>query len=153
MNSIGLPARIAYAAFALPLAGAVGFYSSIWLLPKLAMLLQHPDAAADGYRIFKMAICIGAVLALTASLIALTLPWRRRKKRRGRLRRIVLACVLVLIVSAGFAGQGHLLIYDLAFATWLAYTVAFTFVRYGVLDHVRHSSSADAADSSMPSAD
>jgi hypothetical protein len=153
MNAVGLPARIVYAAAAFTLAGGAGFYSGIWFLPRLAVLLQHPNAAADGYRIFKMAICIGSVLAFTASLIALTLPWKRRKKRRGRPRRIVLACVLVVIASAGFAGQGHVLIYDLAFAVWLAYTVAFTFVRYGVLDHAGHSSSADAANSSASSAE
>jgi hypothetical protein len=139
MSTTGLPARIFYAAVALPLAGAGGFYAGVWLLPKLADLLQHPNA--DGYRIFNMAVGAGAVLALTAFLIALTLPWKRRKKRRGRPGRIAVACVLVVVASLGFAGLGHRLIYDLVFAVWLAYTVSFTFVRYGVLDQARRTSS------------
>ena len=34
------------------------------------------------------------------------------------------------------------LILDLLFAAWLAYTMAYTFVRYGVLDEARRASSS-----------
>jgi hypothetical protein len=48
----------------------------------------------------------------------------------------------VVITSAGFAAEVHRLILDLLFAAWLAYTMAYTFVRYGVVDDARRSSSS-----------
>jgi hypothetical protein len=132
---------------ALPLGGTVGFYA-VMLLPKLAAIypkldsnlaayLPKLDPGGDGYGIFKFALWVGGVVAFTACLMALTLPWRRRRKRRGRALRIALSCVLVVVASAGFADVVHALIYDLVFAAWLAYVMAYTFVRYGVLDQTR----------------
>jgi hypothetical protein len=144
MNAVGLPARIGYAIVALPAGGAAGFYSTVWLLPKLERYLLGGDPGIDEYRLFLAAVGVGAGLAFTAFLIALTLPWKRRRRRGGRGWRIVASCVVVLLASLAFAGQGHALIYDLAFAGWLAYVTAYTFVRYGVLDRARRSSASDA---------
>jgi hypothetical protein len=146
MNSVSLPARIGYAVAALAVGGAVGFYAGIWLLPKLAAHMPGADADMDGFGVFKAAIGIGVGLGFTASLIALTLPWMRRRRRTGRTGRIVISCVFVVLASLGFAGQGHELVYDLLFAAWLAYVMAFTYVRYGVRDRA-HRTGASGADS------
>ena len=144
MNAAGLPARIGYAIVAFPSGGAVGFYSTMWLLPKLERFLLAADPGIEEYRIFLAAVGVGAGLGFTAFLIALTLPWKRRRRRGGRGWRIAVSCVVVLLASLAFAGQGHALIYDLAFAGWLAYVMAYTVVRYGVLDRTRRSSASDA---------
>ena len=142
-----MPARIAYALVALPIGGAVGFYGGIWVLPRLVSFFQGSDWNIDDYLLFELALGLGTGLAFTASLIALTLPWKRRRRRGGRRTRIAISCVLVVMASLSFARQAHTLLYDLIFAAWLAYTMAFTFVRYGILDPPRRLSSAgdDAA--------
>ena len=142
MNLVGLPARIGYAVVALAGGGAAGFYSSIFLLPRVESFLQSGDSGGDGFDMFKTALLVGVGLAFTASLIALTMPWRRRRKRRGRTGRMVISCVAVVLASLGFAGQGHAVVYDLVFAAWLAYAMAFTFVRYGVIDQKRRSATS-----------
>jgi hypothetical protein len=136
MDTTGLPARIGYAVVAFPAVGAAAFYASTWLWPKFA----GADLGTEGYGIFAGSLGVGAVFGLTAFLLALTLPWRRRRRRSGRTRRIVVACVVVVLASLGFAGLGHELIYDLMFAAWLAYAMAFTYVRYGVRDRARSTS-------------
>jgi len=146
MSAVSLPARLAYAMVALPLGGAAGFYSSMAVLPKLAVVQSQLTSDIDGYGVFKASVSVGAAVAFTAALYALTLPWRRHRKRSGRPARTVIAGVLVVVASAGFAAQGHALIYDLVFAGWLTYTMAFTFVRYGVLDQARRTRpNADAS--------
>ncbi len=134
MDTAGLPARIGYAVVAFPVVGAAAFYACTWLWPRIA----GADLGTEGYGIFAGSLGVGAVCGLTASLLALTLPWRRRKRRSGRTRRTVIAGVVVVLASLGFAGTGHELIYDLMFAAWLAYAMAFTYVRYGVRDRARH---------------
>jgi hypothetical protein len=52
---------------------------------------------------------------------------------------------LVVVASVGLAGEGYSLIYNLAFAAWLAYTIAFTYVRYGVFDEARWKSSSGSS--------
>jgi hypothetical protein len=142
MNGASLPARIAYAAIALPLGGGAGFYSCMRLLPGLTGMYPQVDPGGDGFGIFKLAICAGVAVAFTASLFVLTLPWVRHRKRRGRGVRIAFTCVLVVLASIAFADQGYGLMSDLAIAAWLTYTMAFTFVRYGVLDRARRSSAS-----------
>jgi uncharacterized membrane protein YfcA len=134
MTARGLPARIGYTVAALPLGGAAGFYSSIWLLPKLAGSYPQLDPGVDGRAFFDLALGVGAAMAFSAALLALTLPWSRHRKRRGRSWRITLSCVVVAVGSAAFSAEVHGLVYDLIFAVWMAYTVAYTFVRYGVVD-------------------
>jgi hypothetical protein len=46
----------------------------------------------------------------------------------------------VVVASTGLAADGYSLVYNLALAVWLAYTLAFTFVRYGVVDQARRPS-------------
>jgi hypothetical protein len=134
MTLVGLPARIGYAVAALPAAGAAAFYLTIWLLP----ILSEPlIGESGGQEIFLTALGVAAVVGFTAFLMALTLPWVRRRRRSGRGVRISISCVVVLVASLAFAGQGHAVYYDLAFAAWLAYVMAFTFVRYGVLDRAK----------------
>ena len=147
MNVASLPARIAYALAALPVGGVAGFYCGIWILPRLATVIPQFDSDIDGYGMFKLALGVGAALAFTLSLLGLTLPWMRHRQRSGRGWRIGASCVLVVVASAGVAADGYSLGYNLAFAGWLAYTLAFTFVRYGVVDHARrpsHSASSSA---------
>jgi hypothetical protein len=139
MKASGLPARISYFVVALPLGGAAGFYSSMWLLPKLAGRYPQLDTGVNGEGFFYLSLGLGAALAFSASLLALTLPWSRHRKRRGRPWRITFSCVVVVVASAAFAAEVHGLGYDLAFAAWLAYTMAYTFVRYGVIDQVGRS--------------
>ena len=141
MNAVGLPARIGYAVAALAAASAAGFYAGIWLLPKFASQAAEAD---DGYGLFRAALGIALGMGLTAALVGLTLPWKRRK-RRGRSRRIIVAAIVVVLLSVGFASQQHRVLYDLLFAAWLAYVLAFTYVRYGVLDKQRVSSAVDSS--------
>ena len=146
MNAVSLPARIGYAIVALALGAAAGFYGSLWLLPKLVKLLQGPDAALDDFLLFQGALGVATGLAFTAALVALTLPWKRRRRRSGRQGRMIVAGVFVVLVSLSFASQGHALIYDLAFAAWLAYAMAYTFVRYGIVDSARRSGAGSSED-------
>lgn len=142
MTLIGLPARIVYAIVALPAVGAAAFYSTIWLLPILSKPLI---GELDGQEIFLAALGVAAVVGFTACLMALTLPWVRRRRRTGRGVRIGISCVVVLVASLAFADHGHAVYYDLAFAAWLAYVMAFTFVRYGVLDRTGRAAKSDGS--------
>jgi hypothetical protein len=135
MRAAGLAARVVYAAIALPVGGAAGFYACVRSLPKLAPMVGLPSPEANSEALFRLALSVGAGTALTAFLCALTLPWKRRRQRQGRGMRISVTCVLVVAASLIFAGLGHKLIYDLLFAAWLAYLFALTYVRYGVADH------------------
>jgi hypothetical protein len=139
MNAAGLPARIVYAAIALPLGGAAGFYSCMRFLPEFTANHPQLDSGIDGSGIFKIALAVGMTIAFTACLFALTLPWSRRRKRRGRTWRIGVSGIVVMLASILFADQGFGLIYDLAFVVWLTYSVTFTFVRYGLLDQAKRS--------------
>ncbi len=145
MNAVSLPARIVYASAALPLGGAAGFYSCMRFLPEFAT--DHPqlDRGMEGLGIFKIALIVGATIAFTACLFALTLPWSRRRKRRGRAGRIGLSGVVVMLASIFFADQGFGLVYDFAFVIWLTYTVTFTFVRYGLLDQPKRAAASAEA--------
>jgi hypothetical protein len=137
MNAVGLPARIAYCLAAVPVAGAAGFYTGIWALPKLAKVFLGPEAGIEDYGFFLGAIAMGAGLAFALSMVALTLPWKRRRRRTGRAARVTISCVLVVFASLAFADRGHAVVYDLAFAAWMAYVLAFTVVRYGVRDRAK----------------
>jgi len=152
MDAVSLPARIGYAVVAFPAGEALGFAASYWVYPSLAKFLMGWPPSIDESRLYA-AVGIGAVVGFTALMIALTFPWQRRKRRTGRALRSIFSGIFVVIASMGFAGLGHKLIYDLVFAGWLAYLMAFTYVRHGVLDRVtqrgtsaRSSSPDDAND-------
>ena len=141
MNAIALPARIGYAVGALVVAGTAGFYGSMWLLPKLVSDTGGDD---DGYGIFRAAVGIGLAMGFSGALLGLTLPWKRRRRKSGRGRRIAISFLFVVGLSVGFASQQHLLLLDLLFAVWIAYTLAYTYVRYGVRDKSKANPSEDS---------
>jgi len=144
MSAASLPARIVYLVVALPLGTAAGFYSSMQVLPQFTASYPKLDPAMDGSGIFRLALFVGAVVAFSAGMFALTLPWIRHRKRRGRGWRVGVSGALVVLLSVAFADQGYGVMIDLAFVAWLTYTVAFTVVRYGVVDGRRRmSGSAD----------
>jgi hypothetical protein len=134
MKAVGLPARFLYALVALPVGGVAGFYGCAWALPKMMKYLYGVETNAIGYQLFTTSLGVGAGVGFMAFLWALTLPWKRRRRRSGRNLRLGVSSVVVVVASAAFAGLHHALEYDLAFAAWLAYGMAFTFVRYGVVD-------------------
>jgi hypothetical protein len=140
MKAIGLPVRVAYASAVLVLSGVATFYCCMHWLPEYTTAYPALDPDGEGYGVFKVAICIAVSVALTVSLPVLTLPGVRRRKRRGRGTRIAFTAVVVVIASVLFADQGLRLRCDLLFAAWLAYLMAFTFVRYGIRDDARRSS-------------
>jgi cyanate permease len=141
MNATSLPARIGYAVLALLFGRAAGFYSVMWFLPEMVAKYPRLDTGMSGKEMFNLAASVGAAVAFTAALFALTLPWIRHRKRHGRPWRIAVSCVIVLVASVGFADLVPRLVLDLLFAAWLAYTMAYTFVRYGVVDDAQRSSS------------
>jgi hypothetical protein len=140
MNAVSLPVRIAYAAMAVPLGWVAGFYSCMRLLPHFDTSHPQLDPSMDGSGMFRIAICAGAGLAFTAALFALTLPWIRHKKVAGRTGRTALSCGLVLLGSLLFADLGFRIVYDLLFAGLLTYLLAFTVIRYGIVDGGRRGS-------------
>jgi len=142
MKAVSLPARIAYTVIGAPLAAAIGFSLCMRILPDFTASHPQLDPIGDGSGIFNIAASVGGALAFAVALYALTLPWIRHRKRSGRAWRIALSCAAVVFASLLFAEQGFQLIYDLAFAAWLTYTLAFTFVRYGVIDQERRRSSS-----------
>jgi uncharacterized membrane protein YfcA len=142
MNSVGLPARVGYAFAALVAVGVAAFYASMWLLPKVLSNAADDD---DGYAIFRTAVGIALALGFSAALVGLTLPWKRRRRRSGRGRRIAISSVFVVGLSMAFASQQHSLVLDLLFAVWLAYAFAYTYVRYGLLDKPRTGSAGESA--------
>jgi hypothetical protein len=137
MKAVSLPARIAYTAVASPIAGAISFYSSMYLLPEFVSSYPRIDRNMDGSGIFNIAVTIAGSLAFTVALFTLTLPWIRHRKRTGRSWRIAFSCAVVVLASLLFADQGFKLVYDLVFAVLLTYMLAYTYVRYGVVDEAR----------------
>lgn len=143
MSKFGLPARIGYAVVALPAVAAAGFYIRLWLLPMLEKFFLGSYSATDDAADFASALLVALVVGFTAFLLALTLPWKRRRRRGGRMARVIFSGVFVLVASLAFAGQGHKLIYDLLFAAWLANAMTYTYVRYGVRDRSRRGATRD----------
>jgi hypothetical protein len=140
MKFTGLPARIVYMVIAIPAVGALGFYSGIFLLPRLAQLPSVLAIQMEASQIFHASLAIAALMAFTAALVALTLPGLRRRRRGGRRVRASISMCMVLVGSLSFAEQGHPALIDLVVAFWLAYVTTFTFVRYGVGDPPRRGS-------------
>lgn len=140
MKATGLLARAIYTALALLLFGAGTFYACMQVLPQFADSYPRLDPAGDGAVIFKISICAAVGVAFSTGLVALTLPWLRHRRRSGRGLRIAVSAVAVVLCSAAFAAEGYGLVVDLLFVGWLTYTLAFTFVRYGILDRARNPS-------------
>jgi hypothetical protein len=141
MTAAKLTVRITYAAAAFALSGTVMFFYCMWVLPELVRIFPELDPDMDGYLIFKIAICAAATFAFSLFLYELTQPGARPRKRRGRRLRLTLASVAVVASSLGFSGMGLGWACDILFAAWLTYTVAYTIVRYGVLDEAKRTPS------------
>jgi hypothetical protein len=141
MTAAKLPVRIAYAAVAFALSGTVMFFYCMRVLPELVRVFPELDPEMDGYLIFKIAISAAMTSAVSLSLYELTQPGARPRKRRGRRLRLALASVIVLMSSLGFSGLGLGWSFDILFVAWLTYTVAYTFIRYGVMDETKRSQS------------
>jgi hypothetical protein len=93
-------------------------------------------------------VSVAVAAGFMVGLVALTLPWVRHRKRSGRTMRIAFCSVFVVVASVSFAvetyGQRYSILYGLAFAAWLTYAVAFTIVRYGLVDDAQRPSSSSA---------
>ena len=141
MSAASLPVRIVYAAFALPAGWSGGLLFLPWpccqirpsRYPKIDPAWMAGNLQSGLYR------C--GPLAFTATLIALTLPWSRHRKRRGRLMRALqFRWYLSWLHRLYLRTWVHRAHHDLAFPHGLRYTMAYTFVRYGLLDQARHGS-------------
>ena len=127
------------------MGAAVVFFYVMGVLPELTRIFPELDPGMDGYLIFKIAIGAAAAIAFSLSLYELTQPGIRPRKRRGRRLRMTSSGVFVVASSLVFNGLGLGWLWDILFAAWLTYTVAYTFIRYGVMDEpVRSSSTLDA---------
>jgi len=148
MKPTDLSARILYAVVALPAGFAVGFFATAYLLPTIAVHIGIASPPAKSEDLFRLALSAGAVICVPAVLCALTLPWRRRRHRRGRTWRLAVSAAIVIGASLIFAGVEHTLLEDMIFATWLGLSLALTFVRYGLVDQKSRSALADNAEQS-----
>jgi hypothetical protein len=88
----------------------------------------------QGFGYFMMSLAVAATAGFTASAVALTLPWARPIKAKGRVVRILVSILLVFCAFVVLAGQGHAPIFVLALSAWLAIAAYFTFIRHGILD-------------------
>lgn len=137
MRASALPFRVLYALVAAPVASIGGFYAGVLLLPRILPGL-HGDAAADaGWGDFVLAVLLAGAIGFTAFLYALTLPWRRLRRRRGRPLRITLSAALVLLVSVSAAAEAVPVGYIAGVTVWMALVLTFTFIRYGIRDGAR----------------
>ena len=134
MTASGLPARIGYALVAFPTGALLGYVAALKLLIRFGSVFEDPHPSMQGFGYFMMSLAAAATLALTASLIALTLPWSRPVKVRGRIARIITSVLLVLFAFVILSGQGHAPIFIFALTIWLAAVAYFTFIRHGIFD-------------------
>lgn len=148
MKPTDLSARFLYAVVALPAGFAAGFYATAYLLPLIAPHLRVASPPAESEDLFRLALSVGAIVAVPAGLCALTLPWRRRRHRRGRTWRLAVSAAIVIGASLVFAEAEHTFLEDMLFATWLGLMLALTFVRYGLVDHKSSRVMADSAEQS-----
>jgi hypothetical protein len=88
----------------------------------------------QGFGYFMMSLASAATFAATASLITLTLPWKRPIRANGKVGRVVVSVVLLGLAFLILAGQGHALIFVLSVVGWLAVVFYLTYIRYGVID-------------------
>ena len=88
----------------------------------------------QGFGYFMMSLASAATFAATASLIALTLPWKRPIRANGKVARVAVSVVLLGLAFLILAGLGHAPTFVLTVIGWLAVVFYLTCVRYGVLD-------------------
>ena len=134
MKARGLPARIGYVVVATPAACVGGFYLGIWVLTRALPSLYGVQDANPGWQEFLFSLLVGGAAGFTTFFYALTLPWGRLRRRRGRTWRMAASALIVLVPSVMAAAEGVPLRYVAVLMVWLAVVLTFTFVRYGVLD-------------------
>ena len=142
MSATSLPARIGYAIVVAPLGAVLGYVLALKLLIKFGSVFQDPHSSMQGFGYFMMSLASAATFAATASLIAVTLPWKRPIRANGKAGRVVDSVVLLGLAFLILAGQGHALIFVLTVIGWLAVVFYLTYVRYGVLDSKQDSPAA-----------
>src|SRR5580704_6588978 len=91
MTATSLPARIGYAIVVLPLGAVLGYVLALKLLIRFGSIFQDPHSSMQGFGYFMMSLVSAATFATTASLIALTLPWKRPIKVNGKVGRVVVS--------------------------------------------------------------
>jgi hypothetical protein len=114
MTVTSLPARIGYAIVVLPLGAVLGYILALKLFIKFGSIFQDPHSSMQGFGYFMMSLASAATFAATASLIALTLPWKRPIRANGKVGRVVVSVVLLGLAFLILAGQGHALIFVLS---------------------------------------
>ncbi|MDP9038989.1 MAG: hypothetical protein M3O02_06915 [Acidobacteriota bacterium] len=137
MGATGLPARLAYAALAAPLASAAGFYAGAALFGRILPLLNGVQQPEPGWAEFVFSLLLGLAAGFSAFLYALTLPRLRLRRRRGRTARIALSALVVLVIAVAAEAEGVPTPVTLALTLWFSLILTFTFIRYGVLDRAR----------------
>ena len=137
MKGSALPLRIVYTLIATPVASIGGFYLGVLLFTRVVPTLEGIQGGDPGLVEFVLSLVVAGALGFTAFLFALTLPWRRLRRRKGRLLRIVFSAALVLVVSLIGAAESVPLSYIVGLVVWMSVVLTFTVIRYGVLDHSR----------------
>jgi hypothetical protein len=134
VTATSLPARIGYAIVVLPLGAVLGYVLALKLLIKFGAVFLDPHSSMQGFGYFMMSVASAIAFAATASLIAVTLPWKRPLRANGKAGRIVVSVMLLGLAILILAGQGHALIFVLIVIGWLAVVFYLTYIRCGVLD-------------------
>lgn len=94
----------------------------------------------SGFGVFVTALAWGMTIAVTATLVALTLPWSRAVRTEGKLRRGIFSSVITGLAFLDFVGMGHALIFAIGLTVWIGTVFYFTLVLKGVRDQVTASS-------------
>ena len=97
MTATSLPARIGYANVVLPLGAVLGYALALKLLIKFGSIFEDPHSSMQGFGYFMMSLASAATFAATASLIALTLPWKRPIRANGKAALLSRWCFLGLL--------------------------------------------------------
>jgi len=134
VKATGISLRILYAIVAFPLGAIAGYVLMLQFLLRAGWMFHDPHPSMRGFGYFMMSLASAAVLAITASMTALTMPWVRPRKEAGRTGRAIVAVTLTILAFLVLIGQGHALAFVLALVSWLAAASFLTFVRCGVLD-------------------
>jgi hypothetical protein len=136
MSGSGLPMRVLYATVATPVAAIGGFYVSVLLLTRGVPALEGAPSGDPGWAEFILSLLVASAVGFTVFCYALTLPWRRLRRRRGRPLRIVVSAMLVLLVSVIAAAEAVPMSYVAGLMIWMSLVLTFTLIRYGVRDRI-----------------
>lgn len=145
MSGSALPLRILYAVIATPVASIGGFYAGVVFLTRVLPAVHGLPPVDAGWAEFIVSVMVAVAVGFTVFLLALTLPWRRLRRRRGRALRIVVSALLVLSISVIAAAEAVPVAYIAGLMVWMSVMLTFTLIRYGVRDRVRSGARESAA--------